>query len=136
LGNAQITDLNPGIRESGLFWTAVVPAESVSVDLASGAATLEVRDIQLKDYGDIGNALVGGGPQPVPASVSLKVVWNCTESVEFNNAAQTFRGSFKTGSARMVWSARIRDRDYQSGVIGTSSSDFAELGHEENGSFY
>ncbi len=136
MGDQQIVDLNPGIRQDGLFWTAVVPADAATVDLAAGTASLEVADLHLEDYHDIGNALVGGGVRPVPAMASFKVIWTCDEPAEFNNPAQRFRGKFKIGSARMEWSARILDREYQSEPLSTSSSDFAELGHEENGSFY
>ncbi len=136
MGDAQITDFNPGITQNGLFWTAIVPADAVDVDLTAGLASLEVRDLRLKDYHDIPNALVGGGAQPVPAVVSFRVVWDCTSPVEYNNAAQQFRGSFKTGQARMEWSARTGDLEYQSAPLAESSSDFAELGEERNGSFY
>lgn len=133
---AQINDLNPGIRQSGLFWTTVVSAESVNVDLAAGTASLEANDIHVFDFGDFVNAAIGGGAQPIPATASFRVEWTCSDAVEFNNASQKFRGAFKTGSARMAWSARVRDLEFASGLLESSSSDFAELGHENNGSFY
>ncbi len=80
---------------------------------------------------------MGGGPQPVPATLSFRVLWNCTTATPgFNNGAQKFRGTFKLGSAQMEWSARIGDPDFQSRPLATSSSDFGKLGHEQNGSFY
>jgi len=37
---------------------------------------MQMSNALVLDYGTIQNALFGGGPSPVPASVSFKVVWN------------------------------------------------------------
>ena len=143
MGNEQIHDLNPGITQNGLFWTTVVSADSVTVDLKAGRANLEVRDVHVKDYHDIPNALglVEGGPRPVPATLSFRVRWNVDgDSVHFDNSDQQFRGDFLVSAdpaaAQMEWSARIGQLEFQSAAIGTSASSYAELGHERNGSFY
>jgi len=133
----QIHDFNPGIRESGLFWTDIVSSDHVWVDRDAGRAVIEVRNLRMKDYFDFENAVVGGGANPAPGRVSYRVKWNATGPInEFDNAAQQFRGTFRNASAQMEWSARSVDFDFVSAPIGTSESAAAELGVERNGSFY
>ncbi len=130
-------DFNPGITQSGLFWTSIAPAANVRVDLNAGRASVEVRGLHMKDYSDLENATVGGGPPPVPSVVSYRVEWNAVGALNaFDNPAQLFRGEFRSASAQMEWSARTVDFDFVSAPIGTSTTDAAELGHERNGAFY
>jgi hypothetical protein len=133
----QIHDFNPGITQNGLFWTGIVPHDRVHVDLNNGRAIVEVRDLHMKDYVDLANAVVGGGPTPVPSRVSYRVEWNATGAVtQFDNVVQQFQGAFRTASARMEWSARTPDFDFVSAPSATSTTDAAQLGSESNGSFY
>lgn len=133
----QIHDFNPGIRQNGLFWTSIVPDDRVSVDLNDGRAVLEVHDLHMKDYADLANAVAGGGPTPVPSIVSYRVEWTASGGVsQFDNAAQQFRGAFRTAIARMAWSARTPDFDFVSAPLASSTTDSAQLGSESNGSFY
>ena len=133
----QIHDLNPGISQSGLFWTTVVASDSISVDLESGVATIQLESVHLFDYTSLANAFLGGGPQPVPSVLSFKVMWDCTGTpTHFDNPAQQFRGDFKFGTAQMEWSARIGGLEYQSDPLSASSSSYAQLGNEQNGSYY
>ena len=107
------------------------------VDLANGVAILEVRDLHMRDFFDLANATLGGGDNPVPAVVSYRVEWTAAGPVnQFDNAAQQFRGQFRTATAKMAWSARTRDFDFVSAPIATSTTDAAQLGHESNGAFY
>ncbi len=132
-------DLNPGIRRSdGLFWTAILSPDDVTCDLGAGTATMQVTEIHVKNYYSIPNALFGGGPMPVPAVLSFRAVWNCQTPIpDPNIPSEQYRGdSFKVGGAKMWWKARVGDLDYESGPISDSSSDFAELGHERNGSYF
>jgi hypothetical protein len=123
--------------QNGLFWTSIVPDDHVRVDLSSGRATIEVQDLHMKDYVDLVNAVVGGGPRPVPSVVSYRVEWNATGAVnEFDNVAQQFRGEFRNASAQMEWLARTVDFDFVSAPIATSTTDAAQLGSERNGAFY
>ena len=73
----QIHDLNPStFPPLGLFWTLQIPDGSVQVELGKGSATLQASDVPIFDYGDIPNALFGGGPPAVPGTVSFKVLWS------------------------------------------------------------
>ena len=98
---------------------------------------MEVRNLHMKDYFDITNAVIGGGQHPVPSVVSYRVEWNAIGAVNmFDNVAQQFRGEFRDAIAQMEWSARTVDFDFVSAPIGTSTTDGAELGSERNGAFY
>ena len=98
---------------------------------------MEVRDLNMKDYFDIENAVIGNGPPPTPSVVSYRVEWNAIGAVNvFDNVAQQFRGEFRDASAQMEWSARTVDFDFVSAPIATSTTDGAELGTERNGAFY
>jgi hypothetical protein len=52
------------------------------------------------------------------------------------NPANGFAGTFVRGQAEMEWSAAVGDFSFASGPASTSSSLFAEIGHERNGSFF
>ena len=133
----QINDFNPGIAPSGLFWTMAIPPESVDVEFEDGAASMRVTNIGVRDFHDIENALFGGGPPPVPATVSFDVRWSgIQERVRITNPAQGFKGKYVRNHARMQWSAMVGGFRFVSAPLSTSSSVFAELGREHNGSFF
>jgi hypothetical protein len=74
---AQIHDLNPSLFPPvHLFWTIEIPRDAVEVDFEEGKASMELFNIPILDYGDIPNALFGGGAAPIPGSVSANVVWS------------------------------------------------------------
>ena len=145
-GGAQIVDLNPGIRSDGLFWTAVLAPETVTCNLSAGTATMEVKDMHIKDFHDFVNAINGDGPQPKPAVLSFKAVWKCQGAPSTRDVpGEKYRGTMiKQGGsagAQMEWTARIGDLDYVSGPLATSTSDNifllpAEVGQEYSGSYY
>jgi hypothetical protein len=91
-------------------------------------------------YGQISNALFGGGPAPTPGTVSFKVVWSgVDERLNIKNTDPVyggFAGEFVRNTAQMEWSAAVGDYTFVSDPIATSSSSFAEIGHERNGSFF
>jgi hypothetical protein len=149
---AQINDLNPGITPSGLFWTMAIPAESVHVEFdddsegdsednpegiaEEGSASMRVRNIPVTDFHDFNNALFGGGPAPVSATLSFEVRWSGgKERLNITNPAQGFAGKFIRNQAQMEWSAISGDFSFESAPASTSSSVFAEIGHMRNGTF-
>ena len=138
---AQLHDLNPSLFPPiGLFWTTAIPAGGLQVNLGKGVATMEASNVAVIDYGDIVNALFGGGPAPVPASVSFKVAWSgVDERVNIKNSDPVFggfAGEFIRNTAQMEWTATAGDYTLVSDPLATSSSLFAEIGHERNGSFF
>jgi hypothetical protein len=138
----QIHDLNPGIKADGLFWTTPIPAEGIDVNPGKGTASIFATNVPVYDFVDFRNAIVGGGPAPVPSLVSFTVDWaGVGERVNVRNTNPAasgggFAGEFVRNTAQMQWNATIGDLMYLSDPIGTSSSDFAEIGHERNGSFF
>jgi len=138
---AQLHDLNPSLFPPlGLFWTIAIPVGGIQVNLGKGVATMEAQNVAVIDYGDIGNALFGGGPTPVPASVSFKVAWSGVgERVNIKNSDPVFggyAGEFIRNTAQMEWTGTAGDYTFVSDPLATSSSAFAEIGRERNGSFF
>jgi hypothetical protein len=128
--------MNPGITPypSGLFWTTRLPAKSVYANPGAGIAILEAHDVHIQDFGNFANAL--SGASGVPATVSFKVQWSgVDERVSVKNPLNGFAGEFTRGNAQMEWSAVVGDYSFVSAPLATSSSEFAELGTERNGSF-
>jgi hypothetical protein len=145
---AQIHDLNPStFPPVGLFWTIQISDDhqgdegnGVDVNLGTGGASLQVSNAPILDYGSLGNALFGGGPPPVPGTVSLRVDWQgVNQRLNIRNTDPVyggFAGEFVRNSAQMQWSATVGDFVFESDALGTSSSSFAEIGHERNGVFF
>ena len=133
----QITDFNPGVRQNGLFWTVVTDDRNVTVDPIAGTATLSGRNLHMKDYHDFENAILGNGDPPKQSTVSFTVQWSAMGDVEeLDNEVQQFRGSFRDAEAKMEWSARSGQFEYQSAPLDESTTDAAQLGEESNGFFY
>jgi hypothetical protein len=126
-----------------LFWTVALPEGAVEVH-PGGGAEMRGNDVQLLDFGNFGNSLFGGGPPPLPATVSFLVRWAGgahghganPERAHVVNTTDGHAGEYIRSTAQMQWSATIGDFDYVSAPIGTSSSDFAEFGKERNGVFF
>jgi len=86
------------------------------------------------------NALFGGGPPAIPGTVSFKAKWSGVgERVNVRNDDPVFggfAGEFIRNSAQMEWTGTVGDFTFVSDPLATSSSAFAEIGHERNGSFF
>ena len=137
----QIHDLNPStFPPVGLFWTIELPEDSVEIEFGRGNASLQGFDVPIFDYGTIINALFGGGPPAVPGLVSFKVVWGGVgQRVKIRNTDPVyggFAGEFIRNTAQMEWTATVGDYTFVSDPPATSSSAFAEIGRERNGSFF
>jgi hypothetical protein len=108
--------------------------------LGEGVASLEAFDVPIHDFGMVANFFTGSGPTPIPGTVSFKVVWSgIGESVNIKNTDPVFggfAGEFIRNSAQMEWTGKAGDFTFASAPLSTSSSSFAEIGHERNGSFF
>ena len=86
------------------------------------------------DYGDIPNALFGGGPASVPGLVSFTITWSGVDKrLKIRNTDPVyggFAGEFICNTAQMEWTATVGDFTFVSAPLATSSSSFAEIGHE------
>ncbi len=137
MGGAQITDFNPGIRKNGLFWTTVVDDRDIDVDLAAGTATFRGTNMHMPDFHDFENAVLGNGETPTPAIVSFTVEWTAAGAVmNFENTDQQYRGDMRAATAQMEWTARSGIYEYASAQLATSTTEFAQIGEESNGSFF
>ena len=138
----QIHDLNPStFPPVGLFWTIQLPDDSVEIQPGKGSASLEASDVPILDYGNVLNALFNGhNPPPVPGTISFRVVWSgVNQRVNIRNIDPTFggfAGEFVRNTAQMEWTATVGNYTFVSDPLATSSSAFAEIGHERNGSFF
>ena len=132
---AQLDDMNPGITLTGLFWTMAIPENSVEVDFGKGRAELRVERAEIEDYGTFVNSLFGGPSDP--ATVSFEVHWTGTSPRQrVVNTAGEMEGQFIRNVATMEWSATTANYEFVSRPANTSSSLFAEIGHERNGVFF
>ena len=137
---SQVHDLNPtAFPPLGLFWTIAIPGSGISVNPGAGNASMQASNVPIFDYGNIPNALFGGGPPAVPGFVSFQVVWSgVNQRVNIKNTDPVyggFAGEFVRNSAQMAWTATVGDYTLVSDPISTSSSSFAEIGQERNGTF-
>lgn len=129
--------MNPGVQSDGLFWTMPIPDQSIDVDLEDGRASMRLTNAVVTDYGNIQNALFGGGPAPTRAVVSFDMEWSrVIDRGEVNNPLHMLAGKFVYNHAQMEWSAIVGNYHFLSARLSSSSSSFAELAHERNGRFF
>ena len=135
VGSEQIHDLNPGILENGLFWIVEVPPSSVEFNFAGGKARMSREGMGIEDYHDLVNALADGPSKR--AEMSFDCRWSDpTSTVPITNTGQHFKGTFKLTSATIEWSARQAGFEFHSEPAVMSAALYAEIGHEQNGSFF
>jgi hypothetical protein len=137
---SQIHDLNPtAFPPTSLFWTLAIPGNGINVNLGKGSAVLQASNVPVFDYGSIPNALFGG-PSTITGQTSFTVVWSgVNERLNIKNTDPVyggFGGEFVRNSAQMEWTATAGDYQFVSAPLATSSSLWAELGHERNGVFF
>jgi hypothetical protein len=133
----QKTSIDPGNVPGGLFWTIPVAADSVSINLGEGSASLELSNVELKDFGDFCSDLKHG--PSVPATASLKVRWNgVTNRVKVRNAAEGFAGQFLITNASMEFTTSVPGNNFEfvSDPAAASTNLFAQIGREHNGVFF
>jgi hypothetical protein len=132
---------DPGIAANGLFWTIPIPEESVGVHLGEGAAVLEAANIPLRDVFTVANSFSPAGPR-VPAVIdSLNIEWSgITKTLQFSDATDQFAGYFLENSATIEVTVTTPPSPGLHGFHfvsqATTASDFAQIGHDHNGSFF
>jgi hypothetical protein len=118
-----------------LFWTILVPDDSVEVDFDDARASINLRDVDVRDYHNIPNAL-SFGPS-VPANVSFHILWSGVQQrTHLHDNQKRFDAQLILGAATMAWSARKKDFKFESDPANTSFSLFAAIGRERNGAFF
>ena len=115
----------------------MVDPGDIDVDIAAGTATFRGTNMHMPDFHDFENAVLGNGAPATPAVVSFTVRWTAGGSADhFDNAAQHYRGDVRNATAQMDWTARSGIYEYTSAPLATSTTDYAQLGTESNGSFF
>jgi hypothetical protein len=129
----QVHDFNPGIEPDGRFWTTALDDSTVDVDLHNATARLNVKNLELQDFFNVVNALLGG--PSVDATVSFDMRWEGEiDRFTVHDPEVDFEGRFIQTSASVKWSGENENGD---SFTSTFSGDtaFAAIGRERNGVF-
>ena len=140
----QVHDWEPGIADSGLFWTIPISPGSTKADPVTGHARFRVEALKIGDYHDFFNAI--GGGTPVPSRVSFDVVWSGGGSpVHLRDEAFTFEGDYVPGPATISFVASddksgVSYRSDPGGQYNPTLDEFGAgdpaVGREQNGAFF
>jgi hypothetical protein len=115
----QLHDFEPGIAQSGLFWTIPVPFWSIEVDPISGRARMRGRNVPVGDYHDFLSAIAPGATS-VRSHVSFDVVWPGHGGREkIRDTTFKFSGTYVKSATTISFTAS----DDHSGVVYTSDPD-------------
>jgi hypothetical protein len=135
VGTGQVHDFNPGIRESGLFWTQPVSEDALEVDLAGGTATLALDDLDEEDYHNLLNALLDGPSDS--ASVSFEMRWKAiAEPMNVTDSVHGFTGRYQISTVQIEWSAKAPHFEFASDPAGMTTNVRSVIGRERNGIFF
>ncbi len=140
----QVHDWEPGIADSGLFWTIPISPGAIKADPSSGRARFRVEALKIGDYHDFFNAI--GGGTPIPSRVSFDVVWEGGGSpVDLRDDTFTFEGHYVPGPARISFVASndgsgitytsVADGQYNPTLEQGGAGDPA-VGTEQNGRYF
>jgi hypothetical protein len=142
----QEHDFEPGIASNGLFWTIAVSKGSVEAHRGHGHARLRGHKVAVADYHDIGNAIFGGGPDPVPSHVSFDVKWSGHGHPQrMRDATFGFVGDYVAGPATISFTAmddtgnvifRSDARGQYNPTPDQGGAGSPAVGHERNGVFF
>lgn len=136
---------DPGIFQTGVFWVAPIPEDSVQADLTVGNASLHARNICVLDAFTVANSLDQTHPlgNPVAAEIeSLDIRWaGVSRRVSFSNSTEKFAGDFVENSATIevtvtTLSSTGHGFRFVSDRASTTVSHFAQIAQERNGSFF
>jgi hypothetical protein len=131
----QQHDLEPGIAQSGLFWTIPIDGSAVSVDPGRGTASLRAANVAVRDFHDVFNAF-GSGPS-VPAVVTFDVEWSPTgQPQRVRDGTFGFVGEYVGGSAHIDFTATVGGVTYRSNSAGQYNPLQPAVGTERNGLFF
>ena len=135
VGTGQVHDFNPGIRESGLFWTQPVSEDALEVDLQDGTATLGLDDLDVEDYHTLLNALKDGPSDS--ASVSFEMRWKAIAApMNVSDSVHRFSGRFQLSTVQIEWSAKAPNFEFVSDAASSTVNVKSVIGRERNGIFF
>jgi hypothetical protein len=134
------------VSNTGLFWTTALRPDNVQIDLEEARASLVAHDLEVEDYHDLLNAIKDGPSKP--ATVSFEIEWEgLVRRVKVDRSnnggfgSHDWGGQFAVTGSTAAWSGHTDDNgeknfSFQSDPEGTSTSQFAIIGHERNGVFF
>jgi hypothetical protein len=134
---SQVHDFNGGILPSGLFWTVEVDDDAFRISRDGRRAKLRAEDAPVVD------SFTFGGRNVIPATVSLRVRWDATESPVSRGSGgavaptdpAAFLGRFARATSTGTFSGAELGFSFRSDGRATTDRGFAELGRERNGVF-
>ena len=132
----QVHDFNPGIRQSGLFWTTRIGHDAVDV-LDLDDARMHRTHMAVPDYHDFLNS-ISPSPKTRPGHVSFDVRWDGHDKRRhIRDDAFGFVGEYRPVRAQI----HFRVSDDRSPVVYTSDTHGQKtvsggIGHERNGVFF
>jgi hypothetical protein len=142
----QVHDWEPGIADNGLFWTIPIDTATITADPTTGVARLRGQSVRVTDFHDFFNAVLGGGPTPVPAHVSFDVRWAGNgDHLHIRDETFGFTGDYVQGPATIEFTAWNEHGDviYRSDRAGQYNPTPAQggagtpaVGTERNGVFF
>jgi hypothetical protein len=124
-----------------LFWTTCIDKDDVEVNPVNGRAHMSVSDLEIPDYFNWPNAAVLGELEGTePGVVSFHIEWTKSKDRRrFSHGAGTpdqWRANVVINEAKAEWEGETAKAHYVSDPRATSTSLFAEVGHEHNGVFF
>jgi hypothetical protein len=139
------------LSATDVFWAVNIPEGSVRVDLDNGKASLQVHDLCVYDAFTVANS-VQGVNRPVNQVKgiinSLRIEWSgIIKQASANETVNKMRGTFVENTAKIsvrattpITMATALSNGYGfqfvSDPASTSVTNFAQIGHENNGVFY
>jgi hypothetical protein len=135
----QSHDWEPGIEDSGLFWTIPIGNGAIDADPSTGQARFRGQSVKVTDFFDFFNAVLGGGATPVPSRVSYDVRWSgggVRQSLR--DSTFGFVGEYVSGPASITFEA-MDDHGtviYRSDAAPQSNVGQPAVGTERNGVFF
>jgi hypothetical protein len=137
------------LSPTSVFWAAQLPEGSAHADPDSGTASLHAENVCVYDAFTVNNSIAGVA-RPVNQVKgiinSLEIEWSGVISRDTaNEPVNKMRGTFVENTARIAVTATtprtmvtaLSNGDgFRFVSEATISSNFAEIGHEQNGIFY
>jgi hypothetical protein len=117
----------------------VIALDDIDVQLGAGTAELDFEDVAVFDWTTVLNSLSNGQllGAPAAAAMSVDIQWsNITRQVlGVIDVTNTYEGDYLETEATI--DVEVVDEDgFTFSGSGNASSGFAEIGHEQNGSFF
>jgi hypothetical protein len=96
---------------------------------------MDVRDLDLEDYGDFVNSLVDG--PSLEGRASFRVEWaKGAEKHRFRYAPEKWAANMVFNTARVWWEGETSAAHFVTDATGEQDCLFADVGHERSGVYF